>query len=102
MTRQKWNGSLFALILLGSTGLAQGPVQGTVGPVVPVPTAGEVAYPLPDDDGPSGFTSGRPERRQDSFLTTLSQAAIVVVDSLSRSCSGVNLSTSHHWKPGGH
>jgi hypothetical protein len=35
-------------------------------------------------------------------LWTLSQIAIVAVDSLSRSCSGVNLSTSHQGKPGGH
>ena len=41
-------------------------------------------------------------REQSSTARTLSQTAIVAVDSLSHSCSGVNLSTSHQCKPGGH
>jgi len=41
---------------------------------------------------------------EESGLTalTLSQIATFVLDSLSVSCSGVNLSSSHHGKSGGH
>ena len=35
-------------------------------------------------------------------IATLSQIAIVAMDSLACKCSGVNLSTSHQGKPGGH
>ena len=37
-----------------------------------------------------------------SPTSTLSQIATFVLDSLSVSCSGVNLSSSHHGKSGGH
>ena len=38
----------------------------------------------------------------DQDLPTLSHGGVFAVDSLSRSCSGVNLSTSHQRRPSGH
>jgi len=47
-------------------------------------------------------TAKPPALKKVAVAETLSHAAFSAVDSLSLSCSGVNLSTSHQHKPSGH
>src|SRR5262249_10930578 len=52
----KWQGSLFALILLASAGFAQGPTQEAVYPLPLTHAPGEGVTPLPDDGGAPLFS----------------------------------------------
>jgi hypothetical protein len=56
----KWQGSLFALILLASAVFAQGPTQEPVYPLPLTHVAGEGVPPLPDDGGAPIFSSPCP------------------------------------------